>query len=301
MRLPQVAIVTLAMGLNGPAQAAIDLANFDLSVKPEADFFHYVNGTWLKNTPIPAEFSSWGSFTELAERNRANLRRICERAAANSNATGVEKMVGDLYASGMDEARIEALGAKPLQPQLDRIAAIKERADLLPALAHLHESGVGAAFSFGSSPDLKDSTRELAQFSQGGLGLPERGYYFNADEKGQKIRQQYVAHIANMFTLLGDSRDSASVSATAVMALETKLAVAALARVQLRDPYRSYHKMTLVNALTKVPQLDLRSYLAARKIAPLTDVNLAHQEFFQGLERAMTEVALADWKAYLRW
>ena len=185
-------------------------------------------------------------------------------------------MIGDFFTSEMDEAAINAAGVKPLQPELVRLTATKTHADVLTALARLQSFGIGVGFRFGSSPDLKQSELEMAVLGQGGLGLPERGYYFNDDEKSLKIRQQYVAHIANLFVLLGEARDSATVSAQAVMALETKLALNSLARVQLRDPYRSYHKMKLADVVAKHPGIDLKGFLAARGAPAFEDINLAH-------------------------
>ncbi len=301
-KLTLAAAAALTLLLAGTTCAALDLKNFDLTVKPQDDFYRYANGTWLKNNPVPAEFSSWGAFAQLRDLSVINLHTICERVAAKKDgATAIEKMVGDFYASGMDEAAINAAGAKPLQPELDRIAAIKAPADLLAALAHLHSIGVGGGFRFGSSPDRKDSSKEIANLAQGGLGLPERGYYFNDDEKSQKTRQQYVAHVAKMLTLLGDSPEVAQVGAAAVMALETKLALGALPRVKLRNPYASYHKMKLADALAKTPAVDFKVYFAATVAPAFTEINLAHPEFFKGFEAALTTVPLADWQTYLRW
>ncbi len=299
--LPLVAAAaafTVALGV----RAEIDLKNFDLAVKPQDDFYRYANGTWLKNNPIPADRSIWASFSEIDERNQTNLRAICERVAAKTDgATPIEKMVGDFYASGMDEAAINAAGAKPLQSELDRIAAIKTPADVLKVIAHLQSLGVACGFRFGSSPDLKQSDREIASLGQGGLGLPERGYYFNDDEKSQKIRQQYVAHIVNLLALAGEPRESATVSAQAVLTLETKLAANSLARVQLRDPYRSYHKMKVAEAAAKTPGIDFALVFAERGAPAFDDVNLAHPEFFKGFEVALNTVPVSDWQAYLRW
>jgi len=302
MRTFPLAVLAAALALGAGARAAIDPKNFDLAVKPQDDFYRYVNGTWLKNNPIPADQSRWGGFTQLSEENVANLRALCERAATKTDGgPPVEKMVGDFYASGMDEAAINQLGAAPLKPELDRLVAIKTPADVLTAIAHLQSFGVGAGFRFGSTPDRKNSDREMASFGQGGLGLPERGYYFNDDEKSQKIRQQYVAHITNMLVLLGESRDSATVSAAAILALETKLALNSLRRVDMRDPYRSYHKMTLAEAAAKTPGIDFKLFLEARGAPAFTEVNLAHPEFLKGFEAALTTTPVADWQAYLRW
>jgi predicted metalloendopeptidase len=292
------AALVLALGV----RAEIDLKNFDLAVKPQDDFFRYANGAWIKNNPIPADQSRWGSFSELADRNQTNLRTICERVAGKqTGATAVEKMVGDFYASGMDEAAINALGAKPLQPELDRIAAVKTSADVLKAIAHLQSQGISCAFSFGSSADQKQSDREIARLGQGGLGLPERGYYFNDDEKSQKIRQQYLAHITNMLVLLGEPRESATVSAQAAMAIESKLALASFAQVQLRDPYRSYHKMAVSAAAANSPGIDFKLYFAERGAPVFDEVNLAHPDFFKAFDVVLNTTPVSDWQAYLRW
>jgi putative endopeptidase len=302
MRKLPFAAAAAALSLVLGARAEIDLKNFDLSVKPQDDFYRYANGTWLKNNLIPPDQSRWGAFNELNERNQASLRAICERVAAKPDAAAaVERMVGDFYASGMDEAAIAAAGVKPLQAEVDRIAAIKSSADVLKAIAHLQSFGISCGFRFGSQPDLKQSDREMASLGQGGLGLPERGYYFNDDEKSQKIRQQYVAHMINMLVLLGEPRESATVSASAVLALETKLALNSLARVQLRDPYRSYHKMKLSDAAAKTPGIDFKLVFAERGAPAFEEVNLAHPEFFKGFEAALASVSVTDWQAYLRW
>jgi putative endopeptidase len=293
-----VAVVALTLG----ARAEIDPKNFDLTVKPQDDFFRYANGAWIKNNPIPSDQSRWGSFTALAERNQANLRAICERVATKTaGATPVEKMVGDFYTSGMDEAAIDAAGVKPLQPELDRLAAVKSTADVLKAIAHLQSYGIPVGFRFGSQADLKNSDMEMASLGQGGLGLPDRGYYFNDDEKSQKIRQQYVAHIINMFALVGEPRESATVSAQAVMEIETKLALASLARVQLRDPYRSYHKMKLSEAAAKTPGIDFNLFFSERGAPKFDTVNLAHPEFFKAFDVVLNTTPVSDWQAYLRW
>ena len=303
--MQKITLAALAVAvscLSPHLRAGVEPKNFDLSVKPQDDFYRHVNGTWLKNNPIPAEFSRWGAFDELRDLSLVNLRKICERVAAQPVAnSAIEKMVGDFYAAGMDLAVINAAGAKPLQPELDRIAAIKTPDDLLLALAHFHAAGIGAGFRFSASPDRKDSSRLIASLAQGGLGLPERGYYFNDDEKSLKIRQQYVAHIANLFVLLGESREAATVSAQAVMALETKLALNTLARVKLRNPYASYHKMPLAEALAKTPTVNFKAYFAAIGAPAFDEINLAHPDFFQGFAAALASVSMADWQAYLRW
>jgi predicted metalloendopeptidase len=298
LTLAAATALTWALGL----RAEIDPRNFDLTVKPQDDFYYYANGTWLKNNPVPGEFSRWGGFIVLAEENQKNLRVICERVSAKgASGTATEKLVGDFYASGIDEAAINAAGVKPLQPELDLIAAIKTSADVLPALARLHALGLGAGFGFGSTPDAKNSSMQIATAGQGGLGLPEREYYFRDDEKSQKTRQQYVAHVAKMFVLLGDANDVAQVNASAVMALETKLAAASLSRVKLRNPYASYHKMTLAQAAAQTPGLDWGKYLAIVGAPTFQEINLAQLDYLKAFAGQLSQTSVADWQAYLRW
>src|SRR3982750_2954587 len=220
----------------------LDPKNLDTSVKPQDDFYLYANGGWLKHNPVPPQYSRWRSFNELEEKNNAALRKIAEKAANTpadpTSAPEVQK-VGDYYASGMDEKTIESVRTKPLEDELTRIDAIKDRSALLKAIAHLHAIGVDAFFQFGSGQDAKDSTREIAQAVQGGLGLPDRDYYIKTDEDSKKKRAAYIEHVTKMLTLLGDTPEKAAEQAKKIMALETALANASRTRVELRDPQKN--------------------------------------------------------------
>ena len=225
----------------------LDPKNIDTSVKPQEDFYLYANGGWLKRNPVPPEYSRWGSFSELEEKNNEALHKIAEKTAnahVDANAAPEVQKVGDYYASGMDEKTIEAAQTKPLEDELKRIDAIKDRADLLNAIARLHTIGVDAFFEFGSGQDAKDSTRDIAQAHQGGLGLPDRDYYTKTDEDSKKKRAAYVDHVTKMLTLLGEAPGNAAEDARKIMALETSLAKASRTRVELRDPQKNYNKMS---------------------------------------------------------
>ncbi len=213
----------------------IDPANMDPSVKPSDDFFLYASGGWIKRTQIPQEESRWGSFNELIDRNREALHAIAEKAAKTKSTDPTMQKVGDYYASGMDEKTIEAMKAKPLQEELAKIDNMKDRQDILKEIAHLHVNGVNAFFNFGSSQDDKESTREIAQAVQGGLGMPDRDYYTKTDDASKKLRDAYVAHLIKMLTLLGEPAAKAADDAKKIMALETSLAQASRTRVELRD------------------------------------------------------------------
>ncbi len=294
--------VIIALGLISVSRASFVPENFDTTVKPQDDFYRYANGSWLKRTAIPPEYARWGSFDELMQRNISNLKLLCERASAQDNSpSAIEHMVGDFYASGMDEAAINQSGAAALNFEFTKISAIATPADVLNEIASLHKIGVNAGFEFGSEADFKDSNHELAQLAQGGLGLPDRDYYFRDDDKSKKLREAYVKHVAKTLMLLGDSQTSAQTGSQAVMKLETSLAQASLSAVQLRNPYASYHKMTVQKVESLVPDLNLTSYFTSVRAPSFTDINLAHPDFFKAFSVVLNTTPISDWKTYLRW
>ncbi len=294
--------VIIALGLISVSRASFVPENFDTTVKPQDDFYRYANGSWLKRTAIPPEYARWGSFDELMQRNISNLKLLCERASAQDNSpSAIEHMVGDFYASGMDEAAINQSGAAALNFEFTKISAIATPADVLNEIASLHKIGVNAGFEFGSEADFKDSNHELAQLAQGGLGLPDRDYYFRDDDKSKKLREAYVKHVAKTLMLLGDSLTSAQTGSQAVMKLETSLAQASLSAVQLRNPYASYHKMTVQKVESLVPDLNLTSYFTSVRAPSFTDINLAHPDFFKAFSVVLNTTPISDWKTYLRW
>jgi putative endopeptidase len=278
----------------------LDVKNMDTSVKPQDDFYFYANGGWLKRNPVPPAYARWASFDELTEKNNEALHKIAEKAANThvdpKTAPEVEK-VGNYYASGMDEKIIEAARTKPLGDELKRIDAIKDRTDLLKAIAHLHTIAVGAFFGFGSGQDQKDSTREIAQAIQGGLGLPDRDYYIKTDEDSEKKRAAYIEHVTKMLTLLGEPANKAK----KIMAFETSLAKASRTRVELRDPQKNYNKMTQADVQKLTPDWNWADYFKAINLAEPGDINVGQPEFFKAANAAFTGTSIDDWKAYLRW
>jgi len=284
-------------------EAALDSNEFDNSIKPQDDFFGYVNGKWMKQNPIPPDRSNWGVDVEIFDRNLSRLRLLCEAAAARGPlGTLIEREVGDFYSSAIDQGGIDAAGVTPLRAEFDRIAAVKTPADVLVALGHLKSLGIPAGFRFVSLPDKKNSSIDQALLGQGGLGLPDRDYYFRDDDKSRLQRSEYVGHVAKMFILLGDEPEAAQIEATAVMRLETDLAHACLTRAVLRNPYASYHLMSLKDATTRfTPDVDWASYLRETGAPAFTEVNFAHPQFFQAFNRLLFETPIADWRSYLRW
>jgi len=183
-----------------------DVGNLDRGVKPCDDFYKFADGGWMQKNPIPADHSSWATFNQLHDKNEDVLRAILEEAAKDKSAAAGSnwQKIGDYYASCMDEPQIETAGLKPLDAGLQRIAEIKDAAGLQAEIARLQREGANVVFGFGSEQDFKDSTRVIADAEQGGLGLPDRQYYRDNDERSKKLRDEYVEHVTNMFKLMGD-------------------------------------------------------------------------------------------------
>ena len=255
MRLVLRAIaLTVAIAIPASAQVSavpmqstpLDPANLDRSVSACTDFYQFANGGWVKTHPVPPAYSVWGSFTELGENNQSNLLTILRNAAATGNSQANEdlKKLGVYYSSCMDSVGTERAGAQPITPELDRIAAIRNRAQLEAEVARLHSRGVPVLFGFGAQQDDKNSTSVIAGISQGGLSLPDRDYYLNPDKRYVDIRANYTDHLTRMFQLLGENATQAAADAQRVVGIETALAKPAMTRVQRRDPNANYHKMT---------------------------------------------------------
>ncbi|HEY7406563.1 MAG TPA: M13 family metallopeptidase [Candidatus Angelobacter sp.] len=281
---------------------SFDLGAMDKTVDPCDDFYQYACGTWRKNNPIPSDQSRWGRFNELADYNRQFLHNILDKASANDpKRSPVMQKVGDMYQSCMDETAVNAKGSAPLKPELDRIAAIKDKDQLVDAIAYLHSLGVPALFGFGSSPDLHNASTIIATVGQGGLGLPDRDYYFEKDPKSQETRDKYVEHMGKMFVLLGDDEATAKKEAQAVMDIETKLADAAFKRVMMRDPKNRDHKMKVADLAALAPNFRFERFFVATGAPAFTEVNVVPPDFFQKTNSVVDSVSIGDWKSYLRW
>ncbi len=283
-------------------RSGIDLTGIDPSIKPWEDFYEFANGKWLARTAIPADRARIVMFTLLQDHNEEVLHQILEEVkGAQVPKDSLAAKVGAFYRSGMDEARIEAAGAKPLQKEFDRIAAIQDPAGLVAALARLHGRGVGGAFRFDAHPDLMSSKRTIGVLTQGGLGLPDRDYYLKTDAKTEAIRAAYRTHIEKMLALLGDAPEQAGAQARTILDFETRLAKASRTRVELRDPRANYHLMTLEQLDTLAPGVAWKSYFQGLGVGELKEANVGQPAFFKEVAAMATAVPLQDWKAYLRW
>jgi putative endopeptidase len=297
-------LVNAAMGQDAAKQSKpIDLVNLDTSIKPGNDFFHYANGAWLKNNPIPAAFDQWGSFNILADHNNDVLHEILDDAANDKSAPAGsnKKKIGDFYATGMDSAAIEALGYKPIEGELNRIAAINDFDGIQKEISFLHSEYNQVLFGFGSEQDPKNSTEVIGEIHQGGLGLPDRDYYFAQDARSKTIREEYVKHIIAMFKLIGVDEASASASAQSILAFETQLAKASRTRAALRDPDKNYNKMTQEELAKLAPSFKWVRFFTEIGWTTPGSVDVGQPEFFQQIDTLVKTASLADWKNYLCW
>ncbi len=295
---------TISRSLNAQGQTKpIDPANIDTTCAPCKDFFQYANGGWIARNAIPADQPRWGSFNELQEQNYAALKDVLTEAAQGASSARDPNLrkLGTFYGTCMDSMAVEAAGIRPLREELNRIAAIRDRRGVEAAIGRLHGMGIPAGFLFRSTPDAKKSSRTIAEIYQGGLGLPDRDYYTKADSASEKIRRQYLEHVASMLRLSGEGQATAGRMAEGIMRLETALANASMTREAQRDPEAIYHLTTTADLKRATPGFAWTSYLSNRGLAGVQEVNVAQPQFISAVDSLLASAPLADWKAYLRW
>ena len=302
MRFLSLSLAAGALLVGAPSgRAEVNPANFDRSVKPQDDFYHYVNGGWIKATPMPSDQVEWGAFNEIDEANQKVLHAIVDRVSEAGDRSAVEQIVGDFYASGLDTTTVEAVGVSPLKPEFDRIATVSSRADIQAEIAHLHSLGVDVAFGFGSEQDPKNSAMMIAGSSQSGLGLPDRDYYLRDDPESRKQRSLYEAHVAAMLHLAGDGVETGKAEAAAILSLETSLASASRKAEDLRDPNANTNKLSLPELRALTPHFDWEAYFAAIGLPKPAVVDVGQPEFYKAFDGLLATSAVSTWRAYFRW
>ncbi len=279
------------------------LSQVDRSVSPCDDFYQYAVGGWRKENPLPAIYSRYGRFEEVAERNRQTLRQIMESAGADTSAEAgsATQKIGAFWNSCMNESGIETQGIAPIRSDLDRIDAIDSRAALVKEVEHQQQQGLSPIFRFSAQNDIKSSKDIIATISQAGLGLPDREYYLRDDDKFKSTRREYVNHLQKMFELAGVPAAKAATDAERVIALETELARASMARADQRKPENTYHMMAVSELQSIAPQFQWADLFQALGVTDLRSLNVAQPEYIREANRLFDEMPVETWKAYLRW
>jgi len=300
-----LAIVAAAFSANAQTtRKFIDPANMDLSVKPGDDFYTYASGTWIKNNPVPAKETRWGSFNELRDFNINAVKSLVEEAAADKSAPAgsVKRRVGDFFAAAMDTVAIEKLGYTPIKADLEKIKQIKDIQGVLDQVAYMRVSGIGSPmFGLGVGQDRKNVNKYMVNIGQGGTTLPDRDYYLKDDSRSVKIREAYNTYITTLFTLTGSTPEEAKKKAETVFKIEKQFAEAQMSRLEMRDPYATYNKLTVAELNKKTPDINWANYLTKFKIKGQDTLLVSSPKFMTSLDGMLKSIPVADWKTYLEW
>ncbi len=283
----------------GVPRSGIDPSGFDTAVRPQDDFFRYINGGWIARTQIPADRSSYGSFFALRDKSESNLRAILEKATADGDlSAGSEaRKIGDFYTAFMDLAHADALGIKPIEADLARVDQVADKTGLVRSVASLEREGVTGLFGAMATSDAKNSDRYIVYLNQGGISLPDEAYY--RDAKFKPIRDAFVAHVARMFAIAGVPEPKAA--ADRVMAVETALARHHWDRVKSRDRTATYNKLGRKQLDALTPGFDWAAWLKEFACPPIDEVVVRQPDYFKAMATLLDQIPLYDWKTWLKW
>ncbi len=280
---------------------AIELSNMDTNINPGDDFFRYVNNNWLKNNPIPEEYTSYGAFTEISERNEKLIQDIIDEASHDANAAegSMAQKIRDFYNAGMDTVAINERGYSELLPYFEQVDALNDKAQLAALLGDLHKNGFGGFFNAGPSLDPKDANRYIMHLFQGGLSLTDRDDYLK--EEHQEMRDKYVEHVAKMLELTGTEPEVAAQKAQGILALETELAKNSMSRVDMRDPDRTYNMRTFNELEKTTPNFNWNDYFTNVGAPRFENLNVGMPDFVAALDKVILNTDLSTVKDYLKW
>ena len=285
-----------------PMESKIDLANLDRTVSPGVDFYQFATGGWNKNHPLTDEYARYGQFDALAEKCREQLKELVLEQASATNAPGSNgQKIGDLYNLAMDSTRRNEQGYTPITPILNKVAAIKEKKEMLPLSATLMRDGISGFFYTGVSADIMDSDNNLLMLYQGGMSLPEKEYYFDTDDATTAIRDKFKEHVVKMFTLCGFDENKARKNMEAVMKIETRLASKAFNSVEQRDPAKNYHKMSYAQLKEQFAGIDWDTYFTNLKISDIKEINVSQTEPIAEVISIINDTPIEDLIAYMQW
>ncbi|MES3017200.1 MAG: M13 family metallopeptidase [Bacteroidota bacterium] len=275
----------------------------DLSVKPGEDFYNYAGGTWIKNNPVPAKETRWGSFNQLRDFNINAVKTIlAESANSKAPAGSIEKRVGDFYTAGMDSVTIEKLGYTPIKADLQKVTMLTDKNSIIAHAAAMRTNGAGSPFfGFFVGQDRKNVTNQVPQLGQGGTTLPDRDYYLKNDERSLKIQEAYKNYITKLFTLSGTASAEAAKNAETIFNFEKKLAEAQMSRVEMRDPYKTYNKFAVSDFSKTTSNLDWNKLLPLMKVSGQDTILVSSPKFFTDLNAAIGSTPVNDLKTYLQW
>ena len=302
LRVGLLLVASAALFAQAPQLKTIETGDINGSADPCADFFDYANGAWRAQNPIPSSMPRWSRRWKAGEENKDALRNILEDVAkqANHPKGSVEQLIGDFHGACMDEARANELGVTPIKPLLAQIDAMKTAADVQAMIRALHAIGITAPFGVSDGPDNHEPTQTIAHVQAGGLGMPDRDYYFKTEERFRNTRDKYTAYVTTIFTLAGATEAEARAASTSVLAMETRLARASLDNVALRDPQATDHKTTFAAVQKLTPHFDWTAYVEQAGL-PTADLNIEQPTFMTAVDGALASVSIADWKTYLTW
>ena len=283
-------------------EQAINLADMDTSVDPGQDFDGYANNGWKKLNPLPADRARFGSFDKLAEVAEKQLNELIKETSSKQNEKGsIADKTATLFNLGMDTAKIAQQGITPLAPYFQEIDKLATIDDVEIEIAKFHNYGFAPLFGFYGSADAKNSSMVIAQLTQAGIGMPDRDYYLNDDERSKDLRTKYVIYVEKLFKLLGDDEATAKKSAQTIMSIETRLAKASMTRLEQRDPHKTYNKTTTKGLIELSPSFDWNRYFVSQGVGDPGEININQPLFITEVSKMLKEVPVEDWKIYLRW